>query len=451
MRFSSLTVLALATAVQCSSAFVSQGNGCSRADISLGLGSYLDNLEGTASASTTKRDSFSPFAATKTVSKPSNSLPYSSPSTPPSNAADSKKKESNPYPIYQTESAYAVAPGEPIPYDQPAGKSKLEVPKSWGKALKKSWKKVLKRDPEPLSGMAQQPAEVKLPEPIEQVVEEPVIEEPELEPIVIQSDLEAEYYSYGDINTEEKLAQSTFAIDPEVLIAHAKHTVFVKGLGLHDDARCLAEDFVFRGAQIETPRSEFVKALGSFNLGEFFEIKQQYYGWFVDPLQPNRVWFMNRQEATHTQDFYGAKASGKLLKFPPESLHLDFNENGEVTEFGFYTVDRAYGNTGGLGGAYGFFYGVGKPLPFPEARPYKMSTRRFIYEGVGKTVHTVKTSKAVTTAIETGEKTVHNIQTNYDQWQRKREEDALKRIENQIQQLQGRMQEIEAKKRERGH
>jgi hypothetical protein len=84
-----------------------------------------------------------------------------------------------------------------------------------------------------------------------------------------------------------------------------------------------------------------------------------------------------------------------------------------VTEFGFYVVDRAQGNTGGLGecilvvewrcclpcyemspitmrftltllwksigGAFAFFYGVGRPLPFPEGKPYKMSLRRRLF------------------------------------------------------------------------
>ena len=52
-----------------------------------------------------------------------------------------------------------------------------------------------------------------------------------------------------------------------------------------------------------------------------------------------------------------------VLTLPPQLLHLDFNNDGKVTEFGFYTVDRRQGNTGGLGGAFGFFYGVGRPLP----------------------------------------------------------------------------------------
>ena len=29
--------------------------------------------------------------------------------------------------------------------------------------------------------------------------------------------------------------------------------------------------------------------------------------------------------------------------------------------------------TGGLGGAFGYFYGVGNPLPIPECQPYRKS------------------------------------------------------------------------------
>jgi hypothetical protein len=63
---------------------------------------------------------------------------------------------------------------------------------------------------------------------------------------------------------------------------------------------------------------------------------------------------------------------------------MDFNDQGKVTELGFYTVDRQYGNTGGLGGAFGFFYGVGKPLPIREARPFKPSFKFQILQNLGK-------------------------------------------------------------------
>lgn len=188
----------------------------------------------------------------------------------------------------------------------------------------------------------------------------------------------------GDLDTEELLAKSNFPIKPTELIDLAKLTVIDKGTGTKDGGECLVEDFTFRAQFVETNRADFLKALGSFKLEDSFDIKQQWFGWTVDPLQPNRVWFMSRQEATHVKDFFGVKPDGKHLILPPQNMHIDFNENGKVQEFGFYTIDRAQGNTGGLGGAFGYFYGVGRPLPFPEGKPYKMSFRRRLIELVTK-------------------------------------------------------------------
>jgi len=55
---------------------------------------------------------------------------------------------------------------------------------------------------------------------------------------------------------------------------------------------------------------------------------------------------------------------------------LTFNEQGQVVEYTIgYPMDRRLGNTGGLGGVFGLFYAIGKPLPFPEANPWKISKR----------------------------------------------------------------------------
>ena len=51
---------------------------------------------------------------------------------------------------------------------------------------------------------------------------------------------------------------------------------------------------------------------------------------------------------------------------------------------GFYVVDRRQGNTGGLGGAFGYFYGTGNPLPIPECQPYKPSKRYRLLQLIGK-------------------------------------------------------------------
>ena len=43
-----------------------------------------------------------------------------------------------------------------------------------------------------------------------------------------------------------------------------------------------------------------------------------------------------------------------------------------------------HSNTGGLGGAFGYFYGVGKPLPIPECQPYKPSMRFRLLNALGR-------------------------------------------------------------------
>lgn len=67
--------------------------------------------------------------------------------------------------------------------------------------------------------------------------------------------------------------------------------------------------------------------------------------------------------------------------FPPnKSKQKSFLPDSQKTTFfpcavsvGVKVMDRRIGNTGGLGGIYGILYAIGKPLPFPEARPWKMS------------------------------------------------------------------------------
>jgi hypothetical protein len=191
-----------------------------------------------------------------------------------------------------------------------------------------------------------------------------------------------DYENEGLLDEAKLLAESSFPIKPDLLIEKAKEVVLKQKIGLNDNAECLADGFTFRAAFVETPRDEFIQTLTNFKLEDSFDITQNLFGWTVDPLQTNRVWFMSRQKAKHVKDFFGAKATGKQLVLPPQSFHIDFDASGKVTEFGFYTIDRAQGNTGGLGGAFAYFYGVGKPLPFPEGRPYEMSLRRRLFSFV---------------------------------------------------------------------
>jgi hypothetical protein len=190
----------------------------------------------------------------------------------------------------------------------------------------------------------------------------------------------------GTFFEEAKLLErSTFPIVPSDLMVRAKK-VLSPGImiGTEDGGACLADTFEFCAAVVgPIGKQPYLDALGSFKLGDAFDITTDWFGMHVDPSMPNRVWFMSRVKGVHTGVFMGAPASNKEVLKPPEILHLDFNEAGQVTEFGFYTADRRQGNTGGLGGAFGFMYGIGKPLPIPECQPYKRSLRFRLLNFVG--------------------------------------------------------------------
>lgn len=188
------------------------------------------------------------------------------------------------------------------------------------------------------------------------------------------------------LDEEELFAKSAFPIKPEDLIARAKEVLSPSvGVGTKDGGKCLADDFEFCAAVVgPIGKTEYLGALDSFSLEEAFDITPNFFGISVDPTQPNRVWFLNRIEGIHKGEFMGAQPTGNEIIYPPQIHHMDFTSEGKVTEFGFYTADRRQGNTGGLGGAFGFMYGVGKPLPIPECQPYKRSFRFRLLNWVGR-------------------------------------------------------------------
>jgi len=191
----------------------------------------------------------------------------------------------------------------------------------------------------------------------------------------------------GEIDEEAFYASSTFPIAPNDLIVRAKE-VLTGGLITEDGGACLAPDFEFCAAVVgPLPKERYLEAIGSFKLEDSFDIQQNFFGFIVDPMQTNRVWFFSRQVAKQVAVFAGVSPDGREdLVFPPQLMYMDFDGDGLVKEFGFYTVDRRQGNTGGLGGAFGYFYGVGRPLPIPEARPFKKSFRYRVLGSIEKLV-----------------------------------------------------------------
>ena len=203
-------------------------------------------------------------------------------------------------------------------------------------------------------------------------------------PVKLASGAEAEFAAQC-VDEEALFLASDFPIKPEDLVARAKE-VLTLGIGTKDEGACLAEGFEFCAPVVgPLPKDEYLKALAGFKLEDTFDLNAQYHLFRVDPTQTNRVWFHTRTLGTHVNDSkrFG-KATGKEIVNPPQCMHMDFTADGLVKEFGFYTVDRRQGNTGGLGGAFAFFYGVGRPLPIPEAKPYKPSKRFRLLNFIGK-------------------------------------------------------------------
>ena len=136
------------------------------------------------------------------------------------------------------------------------------------------------------------------------------------------------------IDEVEAFSKSTFPIAPDNLIARAKEVLGPEiGIGTKDGGACLAEDFQFCAAVVgPIPKEEYLNALGTFKLEDSFEIQQNLFGFTVDPMQPNRVWYFDRQTAKHVDTFNGVEATGKELEMPPQVFHIDFNKDGKIKE-----------------------------------------------------------------------------------------------------------------------
>jgi hypothetical protein len=203
----------------------------------------------------------------------------------------------------------------------------------------------------------------------------------------------------GFVDEATVLATWDFPFTPEELVDMAKHFYHPDVLvGLADGGACLADDFEFCGSVVgPVGKDGYIQALTGFGLDKSFEIVGNIYGFYADPLQPGRVWYFNRSRAKQIAPFLGAVPTEKELEFPPQMNFIDFNTVGKVKQHGFYTIDRRQGNTGGIGGIYGYMYAVGRAPPFPEARPFKPSFRYRAFNFVLSIFYNLKKNKAAST------------------------------------------------------
>jgi len=196
--------------------------------------------------------------------------------------------------------------------------------------------------------------------------------------------------SGGSILDEKSmLAAQNFPIAPDELISKAKRAL-VKDSGVLEPS-LWAEDFEFCAPYVgPLSKEKFLEAADGFQIYDSFpDFDNRYFNFNADPIEPGRVWFMTRLRATNDGAglFRKKEPSNKTVVLPPQMYSFLFNEDGLIRELTVgYAVDRRQGNTGGLGGMFGVFYGIGQALPFPEGKPYQLSRRFRLFTKIGNLV-----------------------------------------------------------------
>ena len=137
--------------------------------------------------------------------------------------------------------------------------------------------------------------------------------EADAETVSVESEKVTAFYADQMVDEAGMLAQSTFPIAPEDLIAKCK-LILAKNNG-GEDPSLLAADFKFVAPVVGPLKKDpFLAAFQSFKLDEGFpDAKFNYYHFRVDPFEPSRVWYDARFFGTNTGDLIGGES---LFLFP---------------------------------------------------------------------------------------------------------------------------------------
>lgn len=175
------------------------------------------------------------------------------------------------------------------------------------------------------------------------------------------------------------IAEQAFPLSEKELVTRAKEFLFF-GQGVERPS-LLAPEFVFMGPFVGgaggLPRAAYLEAVGGFDIKQAFpDLEPRFMHFRLDPLDAGRVWFTSQAGGTDKGGFLGNAPTGKRFETPPQACSIKFNADGQVVKYTIgHVMERSIGNTGGLGGIFGPAYAIGKPLPFPEANPWKPSKR----------------------------------------------------------------------------
>jgi len=185
----------------------------------------------------------------------------------------------------------------------------------------------------------------------------------------------------GILDEKETLKNSNFPLDPEKVISLTKNLLSPEAEFGSKKPELLADDFKFIFPIVgPLTKTEFCTIFGGFKLRDAFaDMRRNYFGFTVDPLEPNRVWFFARSQMTHTGVLKFGKnvyePTGKEVINTPQVLSMSFDHDGRCYKFtGGYSIDKTIGNCGGLGGVLGIIHSVSPgSIPMPEAKPWKPS------------------------------------------------------------------------------
>lgn len=202
---------------------------------------------------------------------------------------------------------------------------------------------------------------------------------------------------------------STF-IDDSIFVDEKEAFSALKFPITEDDLICKAKEFLSAGQGVERPelldaafifmgpvvggsdglsRDAYLEAVGGFNLKDAFpDLNPRFHHFRADVFDAGRIWFTSVASGTDNgKGFLGNKPTGKSWRTPPQACSLKFNEEGKVIKYTIgHVMERSMGNTGGMGGIFGPAYAIGKPLPFPEAKPYKPSKRYRFFQLLGRII-----------------------------------------------------------------
>jgi len=179
-------------------------------------------------------------------------------------------------------------------------------------------------------------------------------------------------------------ATSSSSIPPPVVVADANHPliqlaneiIYTKSGFYSDyDSSMFSEDFVFRGPYIgPLNKKDYLETMDTFGIYNAIpDINPNAFGFSIDPLNSNKVWFMIRNTGTFTgEPGLGLGSAGNFppngakLEGCPETFSMEFDEEKKVKYLTVgYVADRFQGHTGGKGAAVGIFHIAGLPFPSP--------------------------------------------------------------------------------------